>query len=65
MWVAWDPPRFQDNKGISSTDTNSQADGIIASLDAQKDVWYQAKDAAGYNVFCNFTIFLKGIAFLM
>ena len=58
--VSWNSPRFQDNVDISSLETNSQVDGILASLDAQTEVWYQAKDEAGQHAHCNFTVSLKG-----
>ncbi|XP_022086769.1 fibrillin-1-like [Acanthaster planci] len=59
LQVFWDPPRVKDNLEAVSMETNSQADSIIASLDARKEVWYQASDEAGNDAYCNFTVSLK------
>ncbi|XP_038054990.1 uncharacterized protein LOC119727201 [Patiria miniata] len=59
LQVSWDTPRFKDNSEVVSMETSSQADGILATLDAPKEVWYQAQDEAGHHAYCNFTVSLK------
>ena len=57
--VVWDEPVFKDNSGEDLMVITNRQSGSNFSWGLPEEVWYNAKDKAGNNVSCEFTVSVK------